>query len=127
MDVSNARRRMAGGSGGGGDRWGALPRLERLSLSGCFNCDDPAHTIRDCPEAMNVVQAARDKLKFFTELRGGRPVATALLYALCQQLDGVMALELELGEANPFIVGTRESSPLAGYPVCMAASPLRGW
>lgn len=43
--------------------------------------------MRECRQPINALKAAQRKLEYFSKKRNGRPVAPAVLYALCCQLD----------------------------------------
>lgn len=94
--------------GGGGARSvGAPPAGERfdpLTVSGCFNCNHPGHTMRDCHKPVNATLQAQRKLDYFAKKRGGRPVAAAILYALCRQLDSAVGADGEMAPTEPIDV-----------------------
>lgn len=62
-------------------------RFDPLSLMGCFNCDDRSHSLGDCPHPVNAIKAAKRKLEYYAKKRAAQPVASAVLYQLCSQLD----------------------------------------
>lgn len=39
-------------------------RMNPLSISGCFNCDDRSHMLKDCPKPRNVARAAARRLEY---------------------------------------------------------------
>jgi len=59
-------------------------RFDPLSLMGCFNCDDPGHTMRDCPRPRDATRAAKRKLDYFAKKRAGTPALAGILFQLCQ-------------------------------------------
>lgn len=73
------RHAAKGGSG--------AQRFDPLSLMGCFNCDDRSHSLGDCPHPVNAIKAAKRKLEYYAKKRAAQPVASAVLYQLCSQLD----------------------------------------
>lgn len=63
-------------------------RFDPLTIAGCFNCEDPAHTMHSCPRPINAVKAAQCKLSYYNKKHaGGRAAAMSVLYELCVQLD----------------------------------------
>ncbi|GAB0496835.1 hypothetical protein MMPV_008156 [Pyropia vietnamensis] len=60
-----------------------------LAIMGCFNCDDPAHTMKDCPHPINAVRAAERKLDYYAKKKTGKPAASAILFQLCSQVDAM--------------------------------------
>mgnify|MGYP000315045443 CR=1 FL=1 len=62
-------------------------RFDPLSLIGCFSCDDPGHTMRDCLRPRDATRAARSKLDYFAKKRAGTPALESILFRLCQQVE----------------------------------------
>jgi len=61
-------------------------RFDPLSLAGCFNCDNPSHTMRACPLPVDPMKAAQRKLEYFSKKNAGaHGAAAAVLCQLCQQ------------------------------------------
>eukprot|EP00171_Calliarthron_tuberculosum_P018035 IDg18035t1 len=54
---------------------------------GCFNCDDPDHTINKCSKPINSTRAAKNKIEYYTKKTGNSRNAHIVLYQLCNQLD----------------------------------------
>jgi len=75
------------GSSTGGAVGGHL-RFDPLTVAGCFNCDNPSHTMRSCPLPRNATKAAQRKLEYFAKKNAGaRGGAAAVLFQMCQQYD----------------------------------------
>lgn len=108
--IGASRPGPSGGGSGGARSGGATPRsgpstydgkggsgrFDPLSVTGCFNCDHPGHTMRDCKLPPNTVKAAQRRLAYYSKKREGRPVAAAILFALCQQLDAAVGADGEM-------------------------------
>lgn len=62
-------------------------KFDPLSVMGCFNCDDPSHTIGKCPNPINAVRAAKKKLEYYAKKNVDKRVAYVILFELCHQLD----------------------------------------
>jgi len=62
--------------------------FDPLTAASCFNCDQPSHTIRQCPQPIQAVKAAQRKLASIDENSGSRITAATVLFQLCEQLDG---------------------------------------
>lgn len=56
-----------------------------LELMGCFNCDDPNHTLNNCTKPINVAKAAQRRLEYYFKKK--KVSAHQVLYELCSQLD----------------------------------------
>ena len=53
---------------------------------GCFNCVDPSHVLKDCPNEVKLTRAAKSGLEYM-ECKNGKKINTdVFLFALCQQL-----------------------------------------
>lgn len=75
-------------AGGSSTVGGTRPRFDPLSVAGCFNCDDPAHTLRHCPLPVDTIKAAQRKLAYYDKKNsGGRGGAATVLYLMCNQHD----------------------------------------
>jgi len=62
------------------------PRFDPLSVAGCFNCDNPGHTMRQCPIPVDTFKAAQRKLAYYDKKHaGGRGGAATVLYLMCRQ------------------------------------------
>lgn len=61
-------------------------RKNPLEISGCFNCDDPSHMIKDCPEPKNAAKAAARRLEYLQKKKQNNAIHHVLA-ELCQQLD----------------------------------------
>lgn len=78
------------------------PRFDPLSISGCFNCDHPGHTMRDCRAPVNTTLAAKRKMEYWSKKKAGKPVGAAILFSLCRQLDALVGPDGELhSTSNP--------------------------
>jgi len=63
-------------------------RFDPLSVAGCFNCDNPGHTMRQCPIPVDTIKAAQRKLAYYDKKHaGGRGGAATVLYLMCRQSD----------------------------------------
>lgn len=62
-----------------------------LAITGCFNCDDPAHTMRHCTQPIHAVTAARPKMDYYATKKAGKSLTSAILHQLCSHL-----VEMEL-------------------------------
>lgn len=70
---------------------GASPRkrFNPLSVAGCFNCDEPSHTMRNCPLPIDAIKAAKRKVAYYDKKAGAGRASTALvLYQLCVEVNG---------------------------------------
>lgn len=80
---------------GGGAASGGT-KFDPLSVAGCFNCDNPTHTMRNCPLPVNAIKAAQRKLAYYNKKGSSiRAPAAAVLFQLCcevnQALEGATA------------------------------------
>ena len=63
-------------------------KFDPLSISGCFNCDDPTHVVKNCPKTLNVAKAAAKKLEYYSKKDKMKEHAVHVVLAeLCTQLD----------------------------------------
>lgn len=94
---------LTGGSGGR-DNTGPMtsPKFNPLSLSGCFNCCHPCHTMQDGHEKIDTKRTALRRLEYLSKRHNRRNVAAAVLYQLSQQLDAMVVDDGEL-ESPAFI------------------------
>lgn len=77
-------------------------RFDPLTISGCFNCDNPGHTMRDCRAPVNTTLAAKRKMEYWSKKHAGKPVGAAILFQLCRQLDALVGPDGELhSTSNP--------------------------
>eukprot|EP00170_Pyropia_yezoensis_P002014 contig_8608_g2018 len=53
----------------------------------CFNCDDPKHTINDCPLPHDVARAALKRLEYLSKRKAGRDATSQVLFELCTQMN----------------------------------------
>lgn len=74
-------------------------RFNPLSIMGCFNCDNPKHTINDCPLPRDVARAALKRLEYLSKRKAGRGATAQVLFELCSQINETAAAIKE--EANP--------------------------
>lgn len=57
---ANTSVRASSVSAGRGNEGGASRvRFDPLTVAGCFNCDHPGHTLKDCKQPMNTTQQAK--------------------------------------------------------------------
>lgn len=67
---------------------GTRPRFDPLSVAGCFNCDHPGHTVRQCPLPVDLAKAAQRKLAYYEKKNaGGRGGAATVLFLMCHQMQ----------------------------------------
>ena len=59
-----------------------------MTAMGCFNCDDTFYRIKDCPQKIDTLRASRRKMEYMVKKTGQKRNAHAVLFALCNQLDG---------------------------------------
>lgn len=86
-------------------------RFNPLSIMGCFNCDDPGHTVNRCPVNVDLRKAAAKRMEYAAKRNAGRSAEGQVLYALCAQLEDapeVAAPEDEVGEEE---AGTAPARP----------------
>lgn len=63
-------------------------KFDPLTISGCFNCDDPKYTLRQCKIPMNVAKAASRRLEYYaTKDRSTNSNTHLVLAEICHQLD----------------------------------------
>lgn len=62
-------------------------RFSPLLVMGCFNCDDPGHTLAECKKPVNWEKAARKRVEYTAKRRGGHGSVAQVLLELCQELD----------------------------------------
>lgn len=62
-------------------------RFNPLSVMGCFNCDNPKHTINDCPLPRDVAKAAVKRLEYLNKRKTNRNASVQVLYELCSQMN----------------------------------------
>jgi len=80
---------------GVGNRAGAIqgattaPRLDLLTIMGCFNCDDPKHTINNCPKPKNTLKTAKRRAEYLLKRKETQvlPMVRRVLWELCTQFD----------------------------------------
>jgi len=80
---------------GVGNRAGAIqgattaPRFDPLTIMGCFNCDDPKHTINNCPKPKNTLKAAKRRAEYLLKRKESQviPTVSRVLWELCTQFD----------------------------------------
>lgn len=65
-------------------------RKDPLLISGCFNCDDPNHLIKDCPKPKNIAKATARRLEYYKKKRTANGVHMVLA-EICHQLDDTNA------------------------------------
>jgi len=65
------------------------PRFDPLTIMGCFNCDDPKHTINNCPKPKNTVKAAKLRAEYLIQRKESHvlPMVSRVLWELCTQFD----------------------------------------
>lgn len=63
-----------------------------LDLMGCFNCDDPNHTLNDCKRPVNAARAAQRRLEYYSKKQKKNASVQQVLYELCSQLDSADTL-----------------------------------
>lgn len=57
--VGATRPGGGGGISGGGGRAATPGSFDPLTVAGCFNCDNPGHTMRDCKNPINATKEAQ--------------------------------------------------------------------
>ena len=80
---------------GVGNRAGAIrgastaPHFDPLTIMGCFNCDDPKHTINNCPKPKNTLKAAKRRAEYLLKRKESQvlPTVSRVSWELCTQLD----------------------------------------
>ncbi len=70
-------------------------RFNPLSIMGCFNCDNPKHTINDCPLPRDVARAALKRLEYLSKRKAGRGATAQVLFELCTQINETAATVAE--------------------------------
>lgn len=60
--------------------------FDPLSITGCFNCEDPSHVLKDCPKPLNIAKAAAQKLEYLKKKRTANAVHLVLA-DICFQMD----------------------------------------
>lgn len=60
---------------------------------GCFNCDDAAHTMKDCPRPIDAAKAAQRRLDYYAKKDAGKASIAAVLFELCTQVDAMLISE----------------------------------
>jgi len=101
-------------STGGGTKKGV--RFDPLTVQGCFNCEDPTHTMRKCPRPINAVKAAQRKLAYYAKKNaGGHTGATTVLYELCIQLDAPVVEEADGLDASGALAGGDNAADLERF------------
>ena len=64
------------------------PNFNPLTIAGCFNCDDPGHTMSQCPKPIDATKAAMRKMDYYARKGGKKDNSVHMvLLDLCQQLD----------------------------------------
>jgi len=112
----------------------AIQRKERfdpLSLMGCFNCDDPSHTMRDCPRPRDATRAANRKLDYFAKKRAGTPALAGILFQLCQQVDtdrvpDARTVEADAGSISAAFLEDNAAVESRLYDELLVATATRG-
>ena len=65
-----------------------VPKFDPLSVSGCFNCGNPNHMWKDCPNPLNVAIDVSSKLKYYAKKKGAMSTNVQLVLAeVCYQMD----------------------------------------
>ncbi len=64
-----------------------------LAIMGCFNCDDAAHTMKDCPRPIDAAKAAQRRLDYYAKKDAGKASIAAVLFELCTQVDAILISE----------------------------------
>ena len=106
-------------------------RFDPLSLMGCFNCDDPNHTMRDCSRPRDATRAAKRKLAYFSKKRAGTPALAGILFQLCQQVDtdqvpDVRAIEADAGSTSAALLEDNVAVKSRLYDELLVATATRG-
>jgi len=122
--------KSAGGTSRAGQR---KEGFDPLTLMGCFNCDDPGHTMRDCPHPRDVTRAAKRKLDYFAKKRAGTPALASVLYHLCTQVDeehaadaADAAAETGAGAASVTLLDDNAAVESRLYDAMLVAATTRG-
>lgn len=69
-------------------QWKGQPKTSSpLELMGCFNFDDPNHTLNNCKKPINVALTAQKRLEYYSKKQKKTSSAQQVLYELCSQLD----------------------------------------
>lgn len=64
--------------------------VDPLAIMGCFNCDDDAHTMKDCPRPIDAAKAAQRRLEYYAKKDAGKASAAAVLFQLCAEVDAML-------------------------------------
>jgi len=65
------------------------PRSDPLTIMSCSNCDDPKHTINNCPKPKNTFKAAKRRAEYLLKRKESQVLHTVsrVLWELCIQFD----------------------------------------
>ena len=58
-----------------------------LELMGCSNCEDLIHVLSDCKKPMNLSQATKSRLEYYSKQKQTQNATSQVLYELCSQLQ----------------------------------------
>lgn len=65
----------------------AYKKFHPLSISGCFNCDDPGHALKQCKVPLNVGKATAPGLEYYEKSQSRIGNNHLVLAEICYQLD----------------------------------------
>ncbi|KAK1862810.1 hypothetical protein I4F81_005377 [Pyropia yezoensis] len=81
-------------------------RFNLLSVRGCFNCDKPKHSAKDCPKPYNGAKQDAQRQEYQAERSAKRAAVVQVMYELCGQ-----AVALRDGPAGSEMTGEGEVQP----------------
>ncbi|KAK1862676.1 hypothetical protein I4F81_005244 [Pyropia yezoensis] len=81
-------------------------RFNPLSVMGCFNCDKPNHSAKDCPEPYNGAKQDARRQEYQAKRSAKRAAVVQVMYELCGQ-----AVALRDGPAGSEMTGEGEVQP----------------
>lgn len=81
-------------------------RFNPLSVMGCFNCDKPNHSAKDCPEPYNGAKQDARRQEYQAKRSAKRAAVVQVMYELCGQ-----AVALRDGPAGSEMTGEGEGQP----------------
>ncbi len=61
--------------------------FDPLKVMGCFNYDDPSHTIKHCTKPNDVTKAAKQKMEYYEKKGSSSRNAHIVLFELCKHLE----------------------------------------
>ncbi|KAK1865461.1 hypothetical protein I4F81_007992 [Pyropia yezoensis] len=81
-------------------------RFNPLSMMGCFTCDKPNHSAKDCPEPYNGAKQDARRQEYQAKRSSKRAAVAQVMYELCGQ-----AVALRDGPAGSEMTGEGEGQP----------------